>query len=332
MCSKEVEIEEEDSEEFEDIVVDNGFDNIRAGYASDSCPKIEIKTRTGPEDLAHLQDQRFGACQDKWKEIYDSVTDDVSNSAVLHLLARPHVDLKRNKEKALEVHMETYDVPAFGVQDASLMAMYATGRTNGIVIDAGTNTRVLPVQYGYGCVPLGSIFFGGDRFAEEARINRLPDGNVLTLEKTKSIDAYFCRATEENVFICAGKKNPIFPGLASVVGRTMKAMELDDEDPVRNESLSNVLLCGGSSRLAGMKDRLQRELDAFDGGRFKGIARVRSSGEFRMIQISENKNVTHASYLGGCMLLNVSTFKTGRLVTKAEYQESGVNAFGRVLS
>jgi len=122
-----------------------------------------------------------------------------------------------------------------------------------------------------------------------------------------------------------------------------KEVEIEEED---SEEFEDIVVDNGFDniragyasdscpkiRLAGMKDRLQRELDAFDGGRFKGIARVRSSGEFRMIQISENKNVTHASYLGGCMLLNVSTFKTGRLVTKAEYQESGVNAFGRVLS
>lgn len=320
MSTKEIEDgDEESEEEYGDIVVDNGFDHVRGGYAWDECIEIKTRPRGGYRN--------FGSAlfEDKWNKLYDSITDDVSNCAVLHVLASPHVDLKRSSRWALEVHMESYGVPAFGMKDASLTAMFAMGQTNGIVIDAGTDTRVLPVQFGHGLHHVGSTFFGGDRFAMEER--HLPDGNVLTLE-AKHVDKYFCRATEEHIFICAGKKNPIFPGLANVFNRTMNAMnEVYDEDTLGAGFLSNVLLCGGSSRLTGMKDRLQRELDAVDGGRFKGRAIVKSGDDF----IGENKNATHASYIGGTILLSVSdVFKKRCMVTKAEYQESGDRVFRKI--
>lgn len=57
---------------------------------------------------------------------------------------------KRNREKSAEIFLETFNSPAFFVSAQAILALYASGRTTGVVLDSGDGvTHVVPVFEGF---------------------------------------------------------------------------------------------------------------------------------------------------------------------------------------
>jgi actin-related protein len=53
------------------------------------------------------------------------------------LLTEAPLNPRRNREKAAEIFFETFNVPALFVSLQAVLSLYATGRTTGVVLDAG---------------------------------------------------------------------------------------------------------------------------------------------------------------------------------------------------
>lgn len=57
---------------------------------------------------------------------------------------------RKNREKAAEIFFETFNVPAFFVSIQAVLSLYASGRTTGVVLDAGDGvTHAVPIYEGF---------------------------------------------------------------------------------------------------------------------------------------------------------------------------------------
>jgi len=74
----------------------------------------------------------------------------------------PH-EQKSLKEKTAQIFFETYSVPGFYCYLNTLLALYASGKTTGLVIDSGEEvTSVMPIFEGSSVNYAQSMFdFGG---------------------------------------------------------------------------------------------------------------------------------------------------------------------------
>jgi len=56
----------------------------------------------------------------------------------------------RDREKMAEIFFDTFNVPALYISMTAELALYASGRTNGIVTDSGAGvTNSVPIYEGY---------------------------------------------------------------------------------------------------------------------------------------------------------------------------------------
>ena len=168
------------AEDTEAIVMDIGSSMCKAGFAGDEAPRVVFpavigRPRHQPTMVGvDLRDYCIGDDVQCKRALYDlsfpvqrgMVTnwedmEKVWNHAFhneLRVDPREHSVLctdapmnpKTNREKMCEIMFETFSVPHFYVQLQAILALYASGRGVGVVIDSGDGvTHIVPVYQGY---------------------------------------------------------------------------------------------------------------------------------------------------------------------------------------
>ena len=100
-------------------------------------------------------------------------------------------------------------------------------------------------------------------------------------------------------------------GLHQLVWDSVQACSIDQ----RKEMLRSIYLSGGTSRLPGLKERLEGELRL-----------LAPSSTPVQLHVSEHSN--HAAFMGGCVLATLNSFSNSNvLVTREEWNNVGAEAF-----
>merc|ERR1712166_1015817 len=84
-----------------------------------------------------------------WSHTYENeLVEDATEHPIM--LTEPPANSKADRVKLMQTFFETYNVPHFNLSVGAVLALYASGRTTGIIVDSGDGvTHTVPVYEGY---------------------------------------------------------------------------------------------------------------------------------------------------------------------------------------
>mmetsp|Transcript_71860 Transcript_71860/g.126600 ORF Transcript_71860/g.126600 Transcript_71860/m.126600 type:complete len:395 (-) Transcript_71860:275-1459(-) len=364
------------------VILDSGGGTIKAGFGGDDCPRIIVPTCAGlpkgkqdiktadtfvctqatkrKEELDLTYPIQNGLIQDWdameriWEHLYLDclkVQSDDPNTPVL--LTEPALNPKENREKMCQIFFEKFKVPALYVSVAPVLSVYASGRTTGIVIEAGQSTcHTVPIFEGFSLFhSILQLDFGGTHLTEYLK-GVLADSGVsfhpaheteicsFLKEKLCSVaqdypasqqqaegplrhvlpDGTEINIGPERYTCCEALFSPQVYGSATSdrVKKGLAATAIDSIkkcDPDITALLyGNVVLSGGTSMFKGMQDRTLKEL-----------VDLAPAEKIKVFASTERK---YATWIGGSILASLPTFQDF-WVTRSEYEEQGVQVVHR---
>ena len=187
------------------VVADCGTSTCRAGMSGDETPKIAFPTVVGrsadgaecvvgAEALARgaeleLRQAYTQKVASSWEDV-ERVWSHAFGALGVHpnehpvLVCEPHLSPKFHKERLAQLLFEGFSVPALLTQSQAVLALFSTGATHGVVVDAGESaTHVIPVWDG---TPLNTalvhVGVGGghvSRFLSDALAAQQPSSPAL---------------------------------------------------------------------------------------------------------------------------------------------------------
>ena len=253
---------------------------------------------------------------------------------------------RTNRDKTAEIFFETFRSPAMFFTPPSVLSLYASGRTTGVVLDVGEGvTHAVPVYEGF-ALPHSvtrSDIAGRD---VTRQLQLLLRRSGLAFSTTAEVD--LVKSLKEEICYCTPTPTDANDEMAVKESKTQyqlpdgQAVKLASErfqapnvlfDPflvgseepgvadvlvssimksdldLRSKLFSQIVLAGGSTLFTGFGDRMLYEV------------RARSPSHTR-IRISAPPERLHSAYVGGSILASLATFKS-MWVSRAEYEEHG---------
>jgi actin len=128
------------------VVIDNGSDFVRVGFAGDQAPRSVFPSVVGG---IHAIDQGWIANWDCMETLWRRAFDELGVISSPVLLTDKMLGPKANREKVASIMFETFNTPSLSMSIQAPLS-YAIGRTNGIVLDSGHGvTMFTPVYEGW---------------------------------------------------------------------------------------------------------------------------------------------------------------------------------------
>jgi len=257
---------------------------------------------------------------------------------------------RRNRDQIAEIFFESIRAPALFFSPPSVLSLYASGRTTGVVLDVGDGvTHAVPVYEGF-ALPHSvtrSDVAGRDvtkNLQLQLRRAGLSFTTTAEADLAKTLKEEMCYLTQTPLVDDAAEKesktqyqlpdgqtvtlsterfqapNVLFdpslvgseePGAADVLVNSIMKSDID----LRSKLFSQIVLAGGSTLTSGFGDRMLYEV------------RSRSPAHTR-IRISAPPERLHSCYVGGSILASLATFKS-MWVSRSEYEEHGSSIIHR---
>ncbi|GAA5862485.1 hypothetical protein JCM5296_000370 [Sporobolomyces johnsonii] len=278
-----------------------------------------------------------------WSHVY---TEELRTLSEEHpvLLTEAPLNPNSNREQAAQIFFETFNVPAMYTSVQAILALYASGRTTGIVLDSGDGvTHAVPVFEGFSINhAIRRVDVAGRDVTDHLQLllrkagyhlHTTAEKEVVRMIKEKTCYVALSPAKEEkeaqgggrgedfrlpdgNVIRLGPERhrapellfNPELVGLeyAGVHQVVVDSINRADLD-LRKSLFGNVVLSGGGTLVKGFGDRLLHEV--------KKLALRETK-----IRISAPPERKYSTWIGGSILAGLSTFKK-MWVSAEEYQE-----------
>jgi actin len=263
------------------------------------------------------------------------------------LLTEAPFNPKKNREKMVEIMFEKFNVPATYVAVQAVLALYASGRTTGVVLDIGDGvSHTVPIYEGF-ALPHAMTRMDlagrdvtqslqrllterGHHFASSAEqeiVREIKEQFAYValnynaeLERAKtdaSMESFFTMPDgqivtfSDQAFRCA---EALFqPSLVGrdeqgIQGMMHQSINKCDID-LRRDLYSNIVLSGGTTMLPNLPERLHAEL-------------LRLAPNDTKIKISAPADRKYSVWAGGSILASLNTFAE-MYMTRQEYSEMG---------
>lgn len=317
-------------EEPKAVVIDNGSGTIKAGFAGDDAPRSVFSTVVGrprvPGIMVGMDQQHvfMGDEANKKKDVlflkrpidaglvvnwddlekvwHHTLFSELRVSPEEHpiMMTETSLNPKADREKVAEIMFETFNVPYLFLHLQAVLALLASGRTTGVVLDSGESiSHVVPIFESYAIphatvkIPLGGrdltnymrkilkergITFNNQNESHIVQDIKETMTYVVAEFQTALKESGESNACEMNYEMPDGRKiligNERFrcpevlfqPGLCGkrdIKGfheQVFESIMRCDED-VQEEMLPNIVLSGGNTLFDGLAGRLHYDLE-----------------------------------------------------------------------
>ncbi|XP_008417680.1 actin, cytoskeletal 3-like isoform X1 [Poecilia reticulata] len=320
-------------DEIVSVVIDNGSGVCKAGMATEEKPH-EFPSIVGCHKYM------------LWYHAYDSELR-VNPGEHPLLLSEAAATPKPCREKKTQILFEVFHVPALYLANQSVLSLFATGHTTGLVVESGDAvSHTVPIYDGY-CLPhavcctsvsgrglteylVRILMDKGHYFTTSAEREIVRDmkeklcyvaldveQETMTASSSTSLEKIYRLPDGREVQICSERfRCPEVLFQPDLVGNESAGLHenicssiMKCDIDIRTELYSNILLSGGSTMFPGFAERVQNEVTA-----------LAPAGVRIKIEAPPCRNIS--AWRGGAVLAGLSSFQQ-IWVTKPEYDESG---------